>query len=361
MKPLSHPSDNLLLAPGADSLVYIPPGPPILIVAVDTEAEHRWGAPRQRTDNGVRNMREQVLAQRIFDKFNVRPTYLVDYEIATQADGYGPLRELTGSQNCQIGAHLHTWESPPFEEELSEVTTYAHNLPASLQKEKLYRLTEAIASNIGVRPVVYRAGRYGIGEEMAEILRSLGYEIDMSVRPGINQTRQHGPDFRRAVNRPYWFGPDHELLEIPLTVGFCGLFSSPMLPRVLMGDFYDLLSRPGLRLVHGPGILSRLRLLDRISLTPEGIALEDLKRLTRLLVTRGNRVFSFNYHSSSLLPGVAPYVRTTGDLDRFLGKIESYLEYFFGEVRGITMTPSQFRALVGGPRHAAARAVSVVA
>jgi hypothetical protein len=168
----------------------------------------------------------------------------------------------------------------------------------------------------------------------------------MSTRPGIDLRWQHGADFRRVFNRPYWFGADRDCLEIPLTVGFCGLVSWSVLPKAFTVDLYDLLSRPALRLAHGPGVFGSLGLIERISLTPEGISLEEMKRLTRSLLRRGNQVFSLNYHSSSLLPGYTPYVRTTGDRDRFLGKIESYLELFFGEFGGVAMTPGEFRELV---------------
>lgn len=347
------PSGNALLTPGTENLAELSAGPPILIVAVDLEAEFDWYGPRLRTHHSVCNVREQVLAHKVFDRFGVRPTYLVDYAAATQANGYGPLREWVASRKCEIGAHLQAWENPPFVEELGERTSYNHNLPAWLQKEKLHRLTEAICSNIGVQPVVYRAGRYGIGEEMAWILRALDYQIDMSVLPGTDLRRQHGPDFRRAFNRPYWFGRDRELLEIPLTVGFCGLLSSPALPRALSPDLYSLLSQPRVQRVHGPGFFARLGLLERITLTPEGISIAEMKRLTRDLLARGNRVFSLNYHSSSLLPGYTPYVRNAGDLDRFLARIASYLEIFFGELGGISMTPGEFRAALPAPKYVA--------
>src|SRR5205823_13792153 len=107
-----------------------------------------------------------------------------------------------------------------------------------------------------------------------------------------------------------------------------------------------------MQLAHGPGYFARLGLLERITLTPEGVSLEEMKRLTRRLMARGNRVFSLNYHSSSLLPGYTPYVRTADDRDRFLGKIESYLEVFFAEFGGVAMTPSGFRALVVAPNRA---------
>lgn len=351
MSPARPSPGNALLAPSTEKRVELPAGPPILVLGVDLEAEFDWSGPRLRTDHSVGNVRQQALAHKVFDKFGVRPIYLVDYAAATQADGYGPLREWAASQRCEIGAHLQAWENPPFAEELGECTSYSHNLPAWLQKEKLSRLTEAITTNIGVEPVIYRAGRYGIGEEMAWILPSFGYRIDMSVLPGVDLRPQHGPDFRRAFNRPYWFGRERDLLEIPLTVGFCGLLSQA-LPSACAVTLYDRFSRPGLMHLHGPGLFARLGLLERIRLTPEGISLQETKRLTRHLLARGHRVFSFNYHSSSLLPGYTPYVRDAGDLDRFLGRIAGYLEFFFGELGGMAMTPGELHAMILAPTHA---------
>jgi hypothetical protein len=71
-----------------------------------------------------------------------------------------------------------------------------------------------------------------------------------------------------------------------------------------------------------------------------------VRRLTRVLLARGHRVFVFSYHSSSLVPGNTPYVRSRADLARFVGNISAYLDFFFGETGGIAMTPSEFRAAV---------------
>ena len=348
-RPSSHlrrQPTNALLAPRDDERVDIPQGPPILIVGVDLEAEFDWQGPRTRTGNSVKNVREQVLIHRVFEKFGIRPIYLTDYAVATDADGYLPLRELVSSGKCEVGAHLQPWENPPFSEEISEETSFNQNLPAWLQKEKLYRLTEALRSNIGIQPETYRAGRYGVGEEIAWILRSLGYRIDMSVVPGLDLRAQYGPDFRKVFNRPYWFGPQGDFLEIPLTAGFCGLLSSPLLPRQWAPNIYNFLSQPGPLLAHSPGFFARLGLLERITLTPEGISLREMKRLSRRLLSLGHRVFSLNYHSSSLLPGNTPYVRTMADRDRFLARIEAYLEEFFGEYGGVAMTPTELHAKV---------------
>lgn len=333
-----------LLAPDKKDLVAVPPGPPILMVTIDAEAEFDWNGPFLRTHVSVRNLSQQVLAQSIFDRLNVRPTYLVDYAVATQPEGYEPIREIHQSGRCEIGSHLQSWETPPFSEELSVRTSFNHNLPAWLQKEKLQRLTDMIVAAFGVQPVAYRGGRFGVGEEIARILESLGYHIDLSVLSGHDLRWREGPDFRRAFNQPYWFGRDRQLLEIPLTTVFGGLLARSGPAQTFNASLYTALSRPDAAKLHLPGVFARLGLLERITLTPEGMSIQELKRLTRILLRRGQRVFTFNYHSSALLPGSTPHVRSRGDLDRMIGTIEEYLNFFIGEVGGTTMTPVEFRA-----------------
>src|SRR4029077_14909777 len=125
----------------------------------------------------------QNRTQEIFDRYGVRPTYVVDYPVASQETGYRPLREWLDDGKCQVGAHLHPWVNPPFDEEVNARNSYPGNLPAALEKEKLRRLTEIIEANFGHRPTVYRAGRYGIGAATGAILEELGYEIDTSIVP----------------------------------------------------------------------------------------------------------------------------------------------------------------------------------
>ena len=335
-----------LLAPSAKDLVDLPPGPPILIVLVDAEAEFDWDGPFLRSHVSVRNLSRQVTAQKIFDRLNVRPTYLVDYAVATQPEGYQPIRELLQSGSCEIGAHLQPWENPPFAEELSVRTSFNHNLPAWLQKEKLQQLTDVIESTFGIKPKAYRAGRYGVGNEMAWILKELGYQIDVSVLPGYDMRPRHGPDFRHAFARPFWFGRNRDLLEIPLTTGFSGMLAKGPEPQIPSATLYAALSSPRGARLHLPGVFARLQLLERITLTPEGMSIHDLKRLTRLLLGRGQRVFTFNYHSSTLLPGFTPYVRTEADLDRMIQTIDEYLHFFLDQLGGVAMTPTEFRASV---------------
>ena len=63
--------------------------------------------------------------------------------------------------------------------------------------------------------------------------------------------------------------------------------------------------------------------------------------MTRSRMQRdGQRVFVLSYHSPSLQAGNTPYVRNQRDLDHFIGWIEEYLAFFFGELGGMAATPS---------------------
>lgn len=333
-----------LLNPSSDQVAIIPPGPPILVISIDTEAEFDWRGPFLRTQTSVLNLRAQAAAQQIFDRFRVRPVYLVDYAVATQPEGYLPLLDIVRGGRCEIGAHLHPWITPPFVEVLGERTSFSQNLSPTLQEQKLARLTDAITTGFGVRPTCYRAGRYGVGDEIAHILLQLGYQTDMSALPGIDMRRLHGPDFRKTLDKPYWFGSGLRLLEIPGTPGFAGLFAHPRLPAWVATEVYARLSIPALNRLRLRGIFARLGLLERIPLSPEGVAIAGLRQLTRALLARGNRVFVLAYHSSSLLPGATQYVGSLGDLSLFLQTIEQYVRFFIDQLGGISMTPSELHA-----------------
>ncbi|MGB7654513.1 MAG: WalW protein, partial [Novosphingobium sp.] len=63
------------------------------------------------------------------------------------------------------------------------------------------------------------------------------------------------------------------------------------------------------------GLLSRIGLLERIPLTPEGVTLEEAIRGIDIALDDGLPVLVFSFHSPSLAPGYTPYVRNEDDLD----------------------------------------------
>lgn len=313
------------------------------MVIVDTEEEFDWSAPLSRTNRSVNSVAAQSAAHEIFAKYGVVPTYVVDYPVAVTESSIGVLTDLLKAGVCEIGAHLHPWVNPPDVEDVNAFNSYPGNLPADLEREKLEVLSAAIENSIGFRPRVYKAGRYGLGINTAAILEETGYDVDLSVVPYTSFAADGGPDYRTFGASPYWFGAKRKLLEIPLTCGFAGVLATSG-PRAFPALSSDL----GMKL-RLPGIAARLRLLERIRLTPEGIDHAAHRRLINSMLAEGHRVFAMTYHSPSLQPGNTPYVRDKADLKAFLGTLRRTLDYFLNEIGGKATTPGAlFRLLRPG-------------
>ena len=73
-----------------------------------------------------------------------------------------------------------------------------------VESAKIKNLTELIENKLGVRPVSYRAARYGADLDTIKALQKLGYKVDSSVTPEMNWRSQGGPDHSRAPKQPYF-------------------------------------------------------------------------------------------------------------------------------------------------------------
>ena len=312
---------------------------PLLVVLIDAEEDFDWAKPLSRHTVGVKSMARQHLAHAVFDRYGVKPTYLVDFPVANQAEGFLPLRDLLAEARCEIGAQMHPWVAPPFVEPVTPYSSYLCNLPVALQYAKIRRLKNEIEDMIGVVPIMFRAGRYGIGNRTAEILVDLGFCIDTSVVPRWSFAEEGGPDFSRHVPAAYWADSDRKLLELPLSCDFVG---KAWLRQSGVGRFAMHPLNQKLRL---PGLLARAGMLERIKLTPEGMTLDEAKRLTRTMLGGGRKIFTLSYHSPSLEPGNTPYVQDHADLAEFLTWLDGYFEFFLGDIKGEVISGSELWSL----------------
>ena len=315
---------------------------PVLAVVVDTEEEFDWAGDFDPEANQVGHMENIGCFQEIANDYGVRPAYLVTYPIVNRPEGYHKLLEYLDRDQAVLGAHLHPWVTPPKVEAINRRNSYPGNLPPDLEREKLAVLTERIRAVTGREPKVYKAGRYGLGPGTHRALAELGYEVDTSPAPPMDFSGDGGPDYSSHSTDPFWPGQPGGLLCLPCTGAFTGVFGSAA-PAV-----YSVCRVSPLGLLRIPGILARLRLLDRVRLTPEGYSLSDLIRLTRYCYARGTRVFSFNLHSSTIQPRAGHYVQNDDELQRFLHVIRAYFEFFARELNGMFMTPLAIREALGG-------------
>jgi hypothetical protein len=306
---------------------------PELLIIVDTEEEFDWDAPFSRANVSTRSIPAQAAAHRLFDRFGVVPTYVIDYPVATDPAAIDFLGRLQEEGKAEIGAHLHPWVTPPHDEEVCRRNSYHSNLPPALERAKLALLTDTIARNFGRRPTVFKGGRNGFGPGTVRALAELGYQVDCSVLPFTDLGEDGGPSFRGAGDQPYWLDDAGGLLEIPLTIGFTGRLAAigPAAQR--------LFDSPRARALRIPGLLGRAGLLRRTRLSPEGYGPDELACLLDRLVETGRRTFSLVYHSPSCEPGHTPYVRDADGLGRFLATIETVLDRFARVHGGRFTTP----------------------
>lgn len=276
------------------------------IVTVDTEEEFDWSRPFDRTGHSLAHVPRLAKFQQFCDGFGICPIYLVDYPIVSDPRAVEALGAAVADGRAEIGVQLHPWVSPPHDEEVNEYNSFAGNLPPELERAKFRRLRDQIELAFGRPPLIYRAGRYGVGEDTAEILCGGSIAIDSSVRARFDYSASGGPNFRDHPIHPWWIDRRGGLMELPLTTVFHGLLRRwgpwlhPSMWRI-----------PRLR-----GVLARAGLLDRIPLTPEGVTAPEAIRGIRVAVKERVPVLVFSFHSPSLRPGHTPYVRDADELDR---------------------------------------------
>jgi len=298
------------------------------IISIDTE-EDNWDNFKEEAT--LKNIPKIPVVQAIFDKHQVRPTYLITYPVATDKASQKILKPILDSKRCEIGTHLHPWNTPPNEEKLNDKNRMLNNLGCDLQLKKLKTLHKTILDNFGVQSKSFRAGRYALNQDLAQNLVDMNYAVESSITPFLNWTSIYGPDFSKH-NRlnPYIFYPDKidqpnergSLTEVPLSGGFLQNnfnFAQFLFEKIINSPFKHL------KLI---GLLSKLRLLNKVRLTPEGYSILEMSNLVNKMVRNDISFFNLSFHSNSLLPGCTPFVKTKGELVIFLEKIEKIVMYF---------------------------------
>ncbi len=278
----------------------------VFLITIDTEGDNIWARRREMT---TENARFLPRFQALCEEHGFKPTYLVNYEMVTdarfQAFGRAALRRGV----AEIGLHVHAWDSPPRQSGNASAVDhlYIYELPKPVMFAQMETLTRLLADVFEVRPVSHRAGKWGFNEEVARQLVELGYEADCSVTPGISWRRFRGmsagaggPDFRDAPVRPYFVDPDDvcrsgdsSLLEVPVTVR---TNYPPPLRRLYRGVEHQLAGRL-IRLGAGP---------SHSWLRPNGRNLPTLLDVVEWGLRQDLPVLQLMLHSSELMPGGSP-------------------------------------------------------
>ncbi len=311
-----------------------------LIVTVDVE-EDNWG--HGHSEYTVENIRTILRLQNLFDRYGIKPTYLVSYQVASHVWAIDILAKIRSEEKCEIGTHLHPWNTPPLMEVINERNSMLKNLPYELQEAKLNVLTDKLADILGERPRSFRAGRWGLGPDTVKALASCNYLVDSSVTPTISWKHDgDGPEYPEARTAPYWISSDgHEcrdnhgyILEVPATIGF------NRWPFELWQKVYALMQKDWLNSLKLAGIMHRTGLLRKIWLSPEVSSADDMIMLSQVMIQNGVHFLNLSFHSTTLLPGCSPFVQNNEDLNRFYLSITKLLEHLTSSTNLTSLTLS---------------------
>lgn len=304
--------------------------PPRLLFTVDVEEDMPgW----EITDPiSVSNVAALPRLAELCRTLDVRPTYLCTYPVVSSPESAAILRLLASRGDCEIGTHLHPWNTPPFlgvpgrEGDERRQTYYQFELGPERFRSKLETLHRAVGALTGAPPRSFRAGRFGIDAATLGELVALGYEVDSSVTPLSEHRIDRGPDFRNAPQLPYRPARrdagrkgDLPIVEIPVSIGL-----TRRLPEFLQRAYVHLPRATRLR-----GLLSRdwLDLVDYAWLYPVRFDLDLMQRAVARLVEGGAPVLNVFLHSNELVPGQSGRVRTKQDVEQVFERLAGILEF----------------------------------
>ncbi|MCC7043908.1 MAG: polysaccharide deacetylase family protein [Acidobacteria bacterium] len=311
---------------------------PALLVAIDTEGDNQWSAEARRHQT-FRNTRELDRLHDFFARHGVRPTYVVTHPVATDAESAETLRRLLARGDCEIGAHHHAWETPPFTPEDVDRHPYALSLPDAQFDAQLASLTTAVADAVGTRPVSYRSGRFGFSARHVSALEAQGYRVDSSVTPLFYEAHKGGPDFVDAPLTPYYLAYDSatrpgssSVLELPVSAAL-----NRRVPRWLEHAYgrapWPYQTKRALRLAH----IATVRWLR-----PSYTSAADMMALARQLTSRHVPILNLLFHSSEAIVEGSPYNRTQGELDAFFDRLSQLLRYATTDLGAEPLTFREF-------------------
>jgi hypothetical protein len=295
-----------------------------LIVTIDTE-EDNWG-DYSPTGQTLENIQRIPRLQELFDEYDVKPTYLITYPVATDPKSISILRKILDEGKCEIGTHCHPWNTPPFEEDRNKKNSMLNNLPAELQFNKIKNLHEVIRINFGIIPISFRGGRWGFNRDTALAIHKLGYKVDSSVTPYTSWTDDYGPDYSEISPRPYRINPDNifedsknsNMIEIPATIGY-------LQNNFKLANSFLKIFEQGNNRFRFIGILSKLKLLNKVWLSPELSSSEEMISLAKIFMKKNIKFLNMTFHSNSLIAGKNPFIRSNEDGNDFLSRIKEFL------------------------------------
>lgn len=317
------------------------------LITIDTEGDDVWS---RRSSVETRNAAFLPRFQSLCETFGLRPTYLVNYEMASDRGFVEFGRDLVARGAGEIGMHLHAWNSPPIHPLTSNDTLYQPFLiehPEDEIRKKIEFHTHFLEDVFSVKMLSHRSGRWALNAFYADVLREFGFRVDCSVTPHVDWRSTKGDpvgaggtDYRGFPEQHYWMNERNialpgtsSLLEVPMTI----INRSPaLLTRATQAceSISDLPDRA----------LRYIRPLDW--LRPNRSNLTSMLRILDIAVSQDRPYVEFMTHSSELMPGGSPYFPTVESIEHLYRDLDELFSQATKHFCGSTLTEFHDRVLL---------------
>ncbi|MBX7150454.1 hypothetical protein K1X84_02355 [bacterium] len=300
------------------------------LITIDTECDKSsdWSVRYPFTFRNITHGVVDVL-QPLFNRFGVKPTYLLSPEIIANDEPASIFKKLQG--DFELGTHLHGEYIEPFSNFTTKSTDeFQADYTREIEFAKIENLTLLFEKNFGYRPDSFRAGRFGMGNNTLAILDQLGYKVDSSLYPfSINKTIQFTLNRYYYPIKPYYpFVRKFEqktkrILEVPLTVSSKFFLNLP-------AAFGSMISNSQFM----TGVAYKLFGKDKVktfSLRPSSLSEKKMIEIIDEYIAHhcdGENVFiNMMFHSNEIAAGCSPYAQTDAEVQRLVERIQKTIEY----------------------------------
>lgn len=270
------------------------------IITIDTESDNQWDLSKAQT---TENARFIPRFQELCEQFSFFPVYLIDYSMANDDFLTEYLKEKAKSNLCEIGMHLHAWDTPPVIEHNTERRPYLVEYPMDVMKRKVETLLECLTTRFDQNIVSHRAGRWIINENYLLLLEDVGIKFDCSVTPGMTWSGDVGKyagavEYNERVQIAPYIIPGTSICEVPVSIH--------KIRGTKVSTNGNTISTVKDMVRHFTG--------KKIWMRPSLCQYDDMLLLLEY-VKENDAYLEFMMHSSEFMPGGSPYYVSEDDID----------------------------------------------
>lgn len=307
---------------------------PAFLITIDTEGDNLW-----RNRSGLvttKNAGYLSRFQQICEKYDFKPTWLTNYEMAIDPVYQEFARDVIARGQGEVGMHLHAWNSPP-EFRLTDddwhFQPYLIEYPLAEMRRKIAFMTQLLEEIFQTKMVSHRAGRWAFDERYAQLLIAFGYQVDCSVTPGVNwrfssgaPQGKGGTDYSHFPRQAYYLDAEDisragssPLLEVPMSIQFkhSGLMNS------IKRGYDRLRGKQRSPSVHW--------------LRPTGGNVQQMIHLAEKKLAAGSDYLEFMLHSSEFMPDGSPTFKDESDIHRLYDDLEQLFSWLQSRTVGMTL------------------------